>query len=198
MDNEKLIEREAWERTRGLYWDLINAGRVPHNKFTLGDFKCNAKGFPSRLIYRFGDTKVYMCLGYDNLASCLGSADDLFDLKEGNKIHRLRIGVIDERTEDGEYPRFFYSWAGGLRDRGHLLDMTIAFRDSSLVHYTMWHNGESWKNGNPKTLASVPDVLTPDIEEILGQTIPYKIDFDERGDDILKRMRFEELIKTFG
>ena len=197
MDNRELMEREAWQKARELYWGLVNAGRVPHNKFSIGEFQVDAKGYPSRLEYSFGDLKVHMCLGYDKLASCLGSADDFFDLQEGNTLHRLQIGAIAERTEGGEYPRFFYTWNGGLRDRGKLSDMIISFADGALVQYSSLDKGKSWKNGNPKTLATVPDSWDG-VKEILKRKIPYKIDFDARGDDILRRMRFEELIKALG
>ncbi len=195
--NRELMEKEAWRRTRDLYWNLINKGRVPHNRFTLGEFECDGSKYPGRLVYKFGNTKVHMFLGYDRLASRLGSADDFFDLQEGNTLHRLQIGSIVERTEGGEYPRFFYTWYGGIHDRGKLSDMTILFADGSLVGYSSLDKAKLWKNGNPKTLATVPDSWNG-VEEILERKIPYKIDFDSRGDDILRRMRFEELIKAFG
>lgn len=208
----KTFDKEPWQKARELYGSLARNVKYllsgdSQRELNIEGFHCYGENLPQRIIYTFDDKKVYLSVGKNHYSGSFGNYEDLFEMDEESneklkKIYRIKSSFIEElTTSNGDYPHISYTWEGGHHNRGKLSELALLFQNGSVL-YTLWDNGKSIKNdyskienNDSRIIRTLPEVLTPDRTSILGNIIPYKIDFDRKGYEILETMKLEKLIE---
>ncbi len=92
------------------------------------------------------------------------------------------------------YPSFEFRWIGGKtnpEEKGRLQFMRIDLAPDTFINYYLGQDPDVLKSGNPVILQSMPDSLEG-VTELLRRPIPWKIDFDQYGREILERSLLEQ------
>ncbi len=119
---------------------------------------------------------------------------------EDKIVHTLHSNGIESENQDvGNYPHFSYKWIGENRnpsEKGKLHWLRVDLAGDTFVKY----EGRDFKafkrrEGQKALLDKMPNKLLG-LDELLGTTIPWQIDYEARAREILEKTGLEEFVKA--
>jgi len=111
-----------------------------------------------------------------------------------SRTYTLREDIITDSAScwDAHFPRFSYYWKKSSAG-GSLIFYHVEFDSETHVFYKIEDAWNACKNGDEGLCSKVPDNLTG-VKNILGNTVPYVIDYEEKAAEILMSSGLEPFV----
>jgi len=169
---------DVWMHASNLHEGLLKSLKPGGGEQTAGDFTYALfkRGY---IQYSFGNVQAGV--------RCPRASERIFRIERDGSERLLASTSIEERKPVVGYPLFIYKWS----DRGgKLTTLTLHKADNATIQYKR-DGSEPVRCGKSALLKDLPGSIDGETE-ILGVPIPWTIDYNQMGWEIVNGMRLED------
>ena len=191
--------KDSWQHASGLAIKLLS---LPNGRDTIDGWEYKRDADNLEHIRFWSSDAIEGSIGFSTISGYAKEKPYLMELAYWENKIRRSWSSDDIRQTNGVFdeihPKFEYTWKWGMEKgipTARLSFLRVDLAGNKFVNYEEGRNWQYWVSRGKNLPAEMPNSIEG-LDEILGQTIPWMIDYQKTAQEFLDKTGLEEFVKA--